>query len=137
MATRPSAKPVVKTSAKPVAKTSAKPEKPVIKIIPMKEKLTATQLHDYIANATGLERKQVKAVFASLEEVMLASLCKKGLGEFLLPSLLKIVTIAKPATKSRVGISPFSGEETVFKAKPATIRVKVRPMKKLKDAALV
>jgi hypothetical protein len=33
------------------------------------------------------------------------------------------------------GTIHFTGEEMIFKAKPATVKVKVRPMKKLKDAA--
>jgi nucleoid DNA-binding protein len=52
-----------------------------------------------------------------------------------LPGILKITAVAVPAKKGRKGINPFTGEATVFKAKPATVKVKVRPMKKLKDAA--
>jgi hypothetical protein len=41
-----------------------------------------------------------------------------------------------PATKRRFGKNPFTGQEQWFEAKPATVRVKVRPLKKVKDAAL-
>jgi hypothetical protein len=61
---------------------------------------------------------------------------KKGVGEFVLPGLLKIMTIKKPATKARKGINPFTGLETTFKAKPASTTVKVRPLKKLKEMAM-
>ncbi len=57
------------------------------------------------------------------------------MGEFTLPGILKITTVAKPAKKARKGINPFTGEEQMFKAKPASIGVKVRPLKKLKESA--
>jgi hypothetical protein len=34
------------------------------------------------------------------------------------------------------GKDPFTGEDKWFAAKPASVRLKVRPLKKLKDAAL-
>jgi nucleoid DNA-binding protein len=106
------------------------------KITPIKDKLTKTQILDQIAGSTELSRKQVSAVLDSLSDVIEAHLGKKGAGEFVLPGLLKITTVRKPATKARKGISPFTGEETVFKAKPASTSVKVRPLKKLKDMAV-
>jgi nucleoid DNA-binding protein len=60
---------------------------------------------------------------------------KRGPGQFTLPGLLKVKTQRKPATKARKGINPFTGEETVFKAKPARTVVKVQPLKALKDMA--
>jgi len=63
------------------------------------------------------------------------SIKKRSLGEFTIPGLMKITTVKKPATKARKGINPFTGEETTFKAKPASVAVKVRPLKKLKDFA--
>ncbi|MDA7670231.1 HU family DNA-binding protein [Akkermansiaceae bacterium] len=60
---------------------------------------------------------------------------KRAVGEFVLPGLLKIVTVRKPATKARMGINPFTKEEVMFKAKPASTAVKVRPLKKLKEMA--
>jgi hypothetical protein len=56
-------------------------------------------------------------------------------GEFTLPGLMKITTVKKPAVKARKGINPFTGEETMFKAKPASVAVKVRPLKKMKEFA--
>lgn len=106
------------------------------KITPIKDKLTKTQILDQIAGSTELSRKQVSAVLDSLSDVIEAHLSKKGAGEFVLPGLLKITTVRKPATKARKGISPFTKEETVFKAKPASTSVKVRPLKKLKDMAV-
>ncbi len=95
-------------------------------------KLSKSQVLTTIAEATELSRKQVGAVFDELESLVARSIGKKGLGEFTLPGLLKITTVKKPAKKARKGINPFTGEETTFKAKPASIAVKVRPLKKLK-----
>lgn len=78
----------------------------------------------------------MKAILAALEATMLASVHKKGLGEFTLPGLLKVTAVAIEAKKKRRGIDPFTKVEREFAAKPATVRVKVRSLKKLKDAAL-
>lgn len=102
----------------------------------IKERFSKTQIIDQIAASTELSRKQVSSVLESLTEVIEAHVNKKAVGEFVLPGLLKIVTVRKPAVKARKGISPFTKEEVVFKAKPATTVVKVRPLKKLKDMAL-
>lgn len=101
----------------------------------LKSKYTKTQILDAIAAATELSRKQVAAVLDSLGEVIEAHLKKNGAGEFVLPGLLKISSLRKPATKARKGINPFTKEEVTFKAKPASSVVKVRPLKKLKDMA--
>ena len=92
-----------------------------------------TQILDAIAGNTGLTRKQVGAVIEELGAVIEGHVKKKGCGEFVLPGLLKINTVRKPAVKARKGINPFTGEEQMFKAKPAKTVVKIRPLKKLKD----
>ena len=87
-----------------------------------------------IAEATGLTKKDVAAVFDALANEINASISKKGgPGMFSIPGLCKIVVQRKPATKARKGINPFTGEETMFKAKPARNVVKIRPLKNLKD----
>lgn len=101
----------------------------------IKEKLTKSQIFNEIAEATELTRKDVASVFDELESLVARSVSKRGLGEFTVPGLMKIVTVKKPAKKARKGINPFTGEEQMFKAKPASIAVKVRPLKKLKDFA--
>jgi len=103
---------------------------------PIKETLGKTGLVTHLAETTGVEPKAVKAVMAALEATVLASVNKKGAGAFVLPGLLKVTAVAVPATKARKGINPFTKEPTVFKAKPATVKLRVRPLKKLKDAAL-
>lgn len=123
---------VAKKAAAPAKKASASGATPK----PIKTALNKTALQAHIAESTGVEPKAVKAVLASLEATMLASLHKKGLGEFTLPGLVKITAVAVPAKKKRVGINPFTKQEQVFAAKPATTKLKLRAMKKVKDAAL-
>ncbi len=71
-----------------------------------------------------------------LESLIERSIKKRGVGEFTLPGLMKITTVKKPAKKARKGVNPFTGEQTTFKAKPASVAVKVRPLKKMKDFAV-
>ena len=46
---------------------------------------------------------------------------------------MKIKVVRKPATKSRKGTNPFTGEAMIFKAKPARKVVKVLALKGLKE----
>jgi nucleoid DNA-binding protein len=96
---------------------------------------TKSEVLTHIAEATELSRKQVAAVFASLSDQIAHNVGKKGPGVFVVPGLLKITVIQKPATKARKGINPFTKLETMFKAKPARKVIKVRPLKALKDMA--
>ena len=88
-----------------------------------------------IAEETGLNRKQVSAVFDSLGNLIGKNIGKKGPGLFTVPGLLKITIKNKPAEKARKGINPFTKQEQMFKAKPARRVVKVRPLKALKSMA--
>lgn len=135
MAAKKAAKkaPTKKTAAKKApAKKAAAPAK---KVTAVKEKYTKTQILNQIAENTDLSRKQVQSVLDELTDVIHSHVKKRAVGEFALPGLLKITTVKKPAKKARKGINPFTGEETMFKAKPASIQVKVRPLKKLKEMA--
>lgn len=120
-----------KTAAKPAAtKKAAAPAK---KALSVKEALTKSQILAHVAETVGLTKKQVSAVFEELTTMVEASVKSKGPGSFTLPGLLKINVIKKPAKKARKGINPFTGEETMFKAKPAHNVVKIRALKKLKE----
>lgn len=122
-----------KVAKKAPEKAAAKA--PVKKIPTIREKMTKTQITASIADSTGLSRKQVGDVLAELETLIEGSIKKRAIGEFTLPGLMKITTVKKPAVKARKGLNPFTGEETMFKAKPASVAVKVRPLKKLKEFA--
>ena len=100
----------------------------------IKKPPTKTEIMNNIAEATELTKKRVADVMDALSEEIRKSIAKRGgPGQFSIPGLCKIVVQRKPATKERKGINPFTGEETVFKAKPARNVVKIRPLKNLKD----
>ncbi len=105
------------------------------RVTAVNEPFTKSQLLNAISENTGLSRKDVSSVFEELSTVIHRHLKKRGAGQFTIPGLMKIKTVRKPATKARKGINPFTGEETVFKAKPARTIVKVQPLKALKDMA--
>lgn len=128
MATKPKAS--SKAAKKPAAKKAAAP---VVK--PIKEALTKAGLVAQLAQVAGVEAKAAKAVLAALEVTALGSVSKKGLGAFVLPGLIKVTVQNVPAKAKRFGKDPFTGVERWFPAKPASVRVKVRALKKLKDAA--
>ncbi|AWV03601.1 DNA-binding protein [Burkholderia cepacia] len=138
-----------KAAAAPAKKVAAKKVAPAKKVVakkaavakapaaptPLKDKFTKASLATHIAERAAVEVKAVKAVLVALENVVLGSVHKKGAGEFTLPGLLKITAQVVPAKKKRFGKDPFTGEERWFPAKPASVRVKARALKKLKDAA--
>lgn len=96
---------------------------------------TKSQIMSHIADDTGLTRKDVAAVFDSMSGMIKKNIGRRGPGTFTVPGLMKIKVNKKPATKARKGTNPFTGEEMMFKAKPARRVVKVLPLKSLKDMA--
>jgi len=101
----------------------------------IRERYSKTQILNQISENTELSRKQVAAVLDELGDIIEGHIKKRACGEFVMPGLFKIVTVKKPARRARKGINPFTGEETVFAAKPASTQVKLRPLKKLKEMA--
>lgn len=134
-----SAKPAVTKTAKPAVKAAA-PKTTAAKapatLKPIKDRFNKTSLAAHLAQVSGVEPKTVKAVVAALEATMLAALAKKGAGEFTLPGLVRVVAQQVPAKKQRKGIDPFTKQERVFAAKPASVKLKARFFKKVKDAAI-
>jgi DNA-binding protein HU-beta len=91
---------------------------------------TKSEVLTQISKDTTLSRKQVASVFDSLSGVIKKSL--RGNGLFTMPGLMKLKVVKKPATKAREGVNPFTGEKMTFKAKPASKKVRVLPLKSLK-----
>ena len=112
-----------------MAKTSSKP---------VSKAMNKTQLFSDIADNTGLSKRQVREVFENLSGVVNRHIRKGAAGAFVLPGLLKIKTVKKPASPARKGVpNPFKpGELMDIPAKPATTKVKVLALKKLKQMAL-
>ena len=100
--------------------------------------MTRTAIYAELADSTGLSKKQVKAVFEELGDLIERHVRKRAAGMFTLPGLLKIKTVKKPARKAQKGVpNPFKpGELMDVAAKPATTRVKILALKKLKDMPL-
>ena len=92
---------------------------------------TKSEILAVISKDTGLSKKQVGAVFDSLHGVIKKSL--RGAGLFTLPGLAKLKVVKKPASKAREGVNPFTGEKMTFKAKPASKKVRILPLKNLKN----
>jgi hypothetical protein len=129
-----------KTAKKPAAKKApAKtkaPSKPAA-LKPLKDTLTKSALVGILAEENGLTRAQAAGVLASLENAFLGSVHPKGSGTFMLPGLLKVSLRKVPARKAGTLIrNPATGEMMKAAAKPASVRVKIRPLAKLKKAAV-
>jgi len=118
-----------KKAAKKAAAAPAKKQKTI------KEAYTKSQLIAAVSEDTELTKKQVTAVFNCLTDIIEGHIKRNAAGSFTLPGLLKMKVVRKPATKARKGINPFTGEETVFKAKPARNVVKILPLKATKEMA--
>lgn len=119
----------------PAKKTVAK--KAPAKTQPIKEALTKTALVNLIAEQNGVTRSVAQGVLATIEAAMTGSIHPRGAGEFTLPGLLKISLRKVPARKAGTLIrNPSTGEMVPGAAKPASVRVKIRPLSKLKAAAI-
>ncbi len=121
----------VRGRPKPKAKKAA----PARKLVALRTRLSKPKLVAELADQVELPRKQVAMVLDELEVVIGRSIKSGSIGEFVWPGLFKVVTVKKKATKARKGVSPFTGEAMVFKAKPASRTVRLRPLKKLKEYA--
>lgn len=120
-----------KTTTKAQTKTKAKTTKPSLKSLKISKALTRTQQIAFIAEQAAISKKDVTAVIDCIEPMIASHL--RGPGQITFAGLMKLIAVRKPATKARKGVNPFTGEPTVFKAKPARNVVKIRPLKKVKD----
>jgi DNA-binding protein HU-beta len=102
------------------------------RVVTMATQMTKSQLIEQIATKNELGKKDVKGVMETLAMIGYKELKKNGV--FVVPGFAKFVVIKKPATKARNGTNPFTGEPTIFKAKPARKIVRARPVKAAKDA---
>jgi nucleoid DNA-binding protein len=134
-ASKTAAAPVKKVAAKKVVTAKKVAAKTSGTLSPIKDTFTKASLAAHLSDRASVDPKAVKAVLAALEDTILGAVHKKGAGEFTLSGLLKISAQVVPAKKKRFGKDPFSGVERWFPAKPASVRIKARALKKLKDAA--
>jgi nucleoid DNA-binding protein len=116
-------------------KSAVKKVSPKRKVTAVKKPMTKSGVVSELADKTGVTKKQVSSVLDELAVIIERHVKPRSTGKFILPGLMKVEVKKKPATKARKGVNPFTGEETVFKAKPARRVVKVRPLKRLKEMA--
>jgi nucleoid DNA-binding protein len=125
----------VKAKKKVVKKKTV--SKPVAKKVPtVKDPLSKGAIVKALMDMTDLAKKDVAAVLESLNCLIELHVKSRGPGKFVLPGVLKITVVKKPARPARKGINPFTGEEVMFKAKPAMRVVKIKALKKLKEQAV-
>ena len=123
--------PAAKAAPAPAAKA---PPKPADTPTPDRPKpANRAVVYTALAETTGLGKKQVAAVFAALGALLAQELGKKGPGQFVLPGLLKLKVVRKPATKARSRTNPFTGAPMTIPAKPARNVVRALPLKALKE----
>ena len=101
--------------------------------VKVKEPLTKGGIIKAITDITTLPKKDVVASLDALTQVIELHIKSRGPGKFVMPGLLKINVVKKPAKPARKGINPFTGEEVMFKAKPAHKVIKIKALKKLKE----
>lgn len=124
------AKVVRKAAVKKASKSAPAPIKPV------KETLTKAALINLIAEENEIPRKTAVSVYETLENLLLGSVHPRGVGEFVLPGLLKVNLRKVPARRAGALVrNPATGEMIKAAAKPASVRVKIRALSKLKAAA--
>jgi DNA-binding protein HU-beta len=111
--------------------TSATPQQEIMQMAKKNAAPTKSEILTSISKDNELTKKQVGAVFDSLSAVIKKSL--RGHGVFTFPGLMKMKVVKKPATKAREGINPFNGEKIMFKAKPASKKVRIAALKTLKE----
>ena len=97
------------------------------------KRLTKSQVVSELAELTELDKKSINRVFDGLTDIIKKQLGSRGPGEFVIPGLLKLKAVKKPATKDRAGINPFTKQPTTFKGKPASKKIRASALKALKD----
>jgi len=100
----------------------------------MSDRMSKSDFVGAVAEKTGVAKKDVKAVFDAMNEIVAQELGKGGPGEVVVPGLLKLNVTIKPAVPEHEGVNPFTKQQTIFKAKPERKIVKARVLKGLKDA---
>ncbi|MDG1818741.1 MAG: HU family DNA-binding protein [Porticoccaceae bacterium] len=122
---------------KPTARKTAtkKATAPARKVTAVSNRFSKTEIISELATNTEMTRKQVNSVLDELAVLIERHVKKRSVGEFALAGLIKIHTVKRPAKKAFKGINPFTGKETTFKARPASVAVKVHALKGLKDMA--
>jgi nucleoid DNA-binding protein len=97
------------------------------------KRLTKSQVVAELAEMTELDKRSINRVFEGLTDIIKKQLGPRGPGEFVIPGLLKLRAVKKPATKDRPGINPFTKQPITIKGKPASKKIRASALKALKD----
>ena len=114
-------------------KSAASKSNAAKKLPTIKDPLTKSGMIRTITDVTSLSKKDVVAVLECFTQVIEKHVKSGGPGKFVLPGVLKIVVVKKPARSARKGVNPFTGEEIMIKARPAYKTVRIKALKKLKE----
>jgi nucleoid DNA-binding protein len=98
------------------------------------KKMTKSQFVTTLAEKSGLTKKQATSALEAINEMVAKELGKRGPGEVIIPGLIKLNVVEKPATPQHEGVNPFTKQPMTYKAKPARKAIKVRLLKALKDS---
>ena len=98
------------------------------------KRMSKSQFVTTLAEQSGINKQQATAALETINAMVVQQLGKKGPGEVLIPGLLKLKIVVKPATRKHEGLNPFTKQPMTFKAKPARKVVRVRPLKALTEA---
>ena len=135
MVTRKKAKPHRSTSARKTS-TSKQVAKKAAPLKTIRVKQTQTQIISDVSDICQHDKKVVRAVLDSIKQQMSRHVRHGGSGEMMIPGIgIKVKRFKKKATKARMGRNPFTGEEIKIKAKPASLGVRARALKALKELA--
>jgi len=125
-----------KSSKRKPVKVAAKKTVVSKKLPTVNDPLTKGGIIRSLTDMTALPKRDIVSVLDGLNALIELHVKSRGPGKFIMPGLMKITVVKKPATPARKGINPFTGEPTVFKAKPARRVVKIRALSKLKEMAI-
>lgn len=125
-----------KSSKKKSSKVVVKKANSSKRLPTINDPLTKGGIVRSLTDMTDLPKKAITSVLDGLSTLIELHVKTRGPGKFVMPGLMKITVVKKPATPARKGINPFTGEPTVFKAKPARRVIKIRALSKLKEMAL-
>lgn len=106
---------------------------PSMKMPAIKDPMSKSGMIKMITDVTTVSKKDVVAVLECLTQVIEKHVKSGGPGKFVMPGLMKISVVKKPARQARKGVNPFTGEEIMIKARPASKAVKIKALKKLKE----
>jgi nucleoid DNA-binding protein len=122
-----------RTKRKSNGKSAAKTTTTAKKMPSFKDPLTKSGVIRTITDVTSVNRKDVVSVLECLTQVIEKHVKSGGPGKFVMPGVLKITVVKKPARSARKGVNPFTGEEIMIKARPAYKTVRIKALKKLKE----